>query len=535
MDEVLIKPTGKAKCVCGFKHAIVLFIIGVLFIVCGVVLRPVLENFIQKKIDDQMVLKAGSKVCTAWLAPGGKDSVPMYAKFYLFDVKNYLEVHDGAKPVVEQKGPYSYRTYKKKENVTWFDGNSTVAYNEKAWYVFDPATSCGTCQDPKRDYIHSPNMPMIILAQLTLSFDDFLHWREFFSVLFDNYKEKLFMKKTVHEVLFGYGDPIFELYLELKKKYPILSFLPDINPVFVMQPNNTYSGLTVIHTGARNIADLEMWVEWRGKRDLGLWKSKYANMINGSDGNQFPPGTITADTRLYLFTTQLCRSLYVTYDSKVTVAGIEALKFTLPATVFVNNSNNKAFCPYECYVTGILDSSGCKPNPQTTIPFKMRSPILASAPHFYHGDPSLVKAVVGLKPDSNLHETYFSIERHMGIPVDGAMRLQLNAHIQPIKDVTQTEGLQEVILPIMYFSSEAKINSDNIHLMKRTLLNPLAILHAVEYAAICIGGLLIFIVLLIFLHNFVKKKKKAMRQVLLANSSEEHKPLLINSNETSVE
>ena len=153
----------------------------------------------------------------------------------------------------------------------------------------------------------------------------------------------------------------------------------------------------------------------------------------------------------------------------------------------------------------------------------------------YHGDPSLVKAVVGLKPDSNLHETYFSIERHMGIPVDGAMRLQLNAHIQPIKDVTQTEGLQEVILPIMYFSSEAKINSDNIHLMKRTLLNPLAILHAVEYAAICIGGLLIFIVLLIFLHNFVKKKKKAMRQVLLANSSEEHKPLLINSNETSVE
>ena len=82
------------------------------------------------------------------------------------------------------------------------------------------------------------------------------------------------MKKTVHEVLFGYEDPIFELYLELKKKYPILSFLPDINPVFVMQPNNTYSGLTVIHTGARNIADLEMWVEWRGKRDLGSLEVK---------------------------------------------------------------------------------------------------------------------------------------------------------------------------------------------------------------------------------------------------------------------
>ena len=226
----------------------------------------------------------------------------------------------------------------------------------------------------------------------------------------------------------------------------------------------------------------------------------------------------------------------MTYASKVTVAGIEALKIILPATLFINGSeylDNKAFCPYECYVTGILDSSGCKPNPQTTIPFKMRSPILVSAPHFYHGDPSLVEAVVGLKPDSNLHETYFSIERHMGIPIDGAMRLQLNAHIQSIKDITQTEGLQEVILPIMYFSFEAKINSDKIHLMKRTLLNPLAILHAVEYAAICIGGLLVFSVLIILVFNFVEKKKKRIRHVLLANSSEEEKPLLVNSNETS--
>ena len=104
-------------------------------------------------------------------------------------------------------------------------------------------------------------MPMIILAQLTLSFDNFLHWRELISVIFDNYKEKLFLRKTV-QVLFGYGDPIFEL-----------SFLPDINPVFLMQPNETYSGITAVHTGARNIADLEAWVEWRGRRDV-WWPSE---------------------------------------------------------------------------------------------------------------------------------------------------------------------------------------------------------------------------------------------------------------------
>ena len=276
-----------------------------------------------------------------------------------------------------------------------------------------------------------------------------------------------------------------------------------------------------------------LWPHWA----TGLWKSKYDNMINGSDGTQFPPGTISINSRLYLFTTQPCRSLYMTYDSKVTVAGIEALKFTLPATIFINGNaypDNKAFCPYECYVTGILDSSGCQPNPQTTIPFKMRSPILVSAPHFYHGDPSLVEAVVGLKPDSNLHETYFSIEQHTGIPFDGVMRLQLNAHIQPIKDITQTEGLQEVVLPIMYFSFEAKINSDKILLMKRTLINPLAILQGVEYVFICIGSLLILVVLIIFLQNIVRNMNmKTIRKTLLAKSVEEQNPLLENINGTS--
>ena len=534
MDEAPVKPTTrKARCVCGYKHAIVLFIISVLLIVCGVVLRPVLNNFIQNKIDEQLVLKPGSQVYTAWFAPGGEDSVPIYTKFYLFDVKNYLEIHNGARPVVEQRGPYSYRAYERKDNVTWFDGNSTVAYNEKSWYIFDPTTSCETCQNPQRDFIHTPNMPMIILAQLTLSFDDFLHWRELISVIFDNYKEKLFLNKTVHEVLFGFEDPIFQLYMELKKKHPILSFLPDINPIFLMQPNDTYFGKTAVHTGARNIEDLEMWVEWRGRKDVGLWKSRYANMINGSDGTQFPPGTIASDTRLYIFTTQLCRSLYLSYDSDVTVAGIEALKFAIPASIFINGSEfleNKAFCPYECYKTGILDTSGCQPNPQTKIPLKMRSPILVSAPHFYHGDPSLLEAVVGLKPESNLHETYFSVERHMGIPIDGAMRLQLNAHIQPIKDIAQTEGIHEVILPIMYFSFDAKINADKIHLMKRSLLVPLAILHGVENAVIGIGGLLIFIVLIVLVKNFVRKRNmKTMRKRLLANSAEEHKPLLVNN------
>ena len=102
---------------------------------------------------------------------------------------------------------------------------------------------------------------------------------------FDNYKEKLFVKKTVHEVLFGYEDPIFELYLELKKKYPFLNFLPDINPVFLMQPNghlfwdDSRTHRSKKHCGFRNVGRMagkegcgslevkicqyDKWIKWQ--------------------------------------------------------------------------------------------------------------------------------------------------------------------------------------------------------------------------------------------------------------------------------
>lgn len=235
-------------------------------------------------------------------------------------------------------------------------------------------------------------------------------------------------------------------------------------------------------------------------------------MINGSDGTQFPPGSVTSHSRLYLFLTQLCRSIYMIYDTEVQLNGIKALKFTVPATVFLNGSDypeNKAFCPYECYTTGILDTSGCQSNSETAIPFKMRSPILVSAPHFYHGDPKLVEAVNGLKPVAALHETFFSVEPHTGIPIDGAMRLQLNAHIQPVEDIKQTECLQEVILPIMYFSGEAKINSVKTKLMKDKILGPLSVVYSAEYVAIGIGTFLLLVALVLSVISCLKNRQTA--------------------------
>ena len=51
-------------------------------------------------------LKNGSESYTNWKNP----PVTVYMQFYMFDVKNAYEIiNNGEKPMVEQRGPYTYR------------------------------------------------------------------------------------------------------------------------------------------------------------------------------------------------------------------------------------------------------------------------------------------------------------------------------------------------------------------------------------------------------------------------------------------
>ena len=52
--------------------------------------------------------------------------------------------------------------------------------------------------------------------------------------------------------------------------------------------------------------------EWQQKTELTFWgteeeKDPYCNMINGSDGTQYPPDRLDENSVVYIFVTQLCR------------------------------------------------------------------------------------------------------------------------------------------------------------------------------------------------------------------------------------
>lgn len=501
----------------------VLFTVGVVLIMIGGTFYPIIDRAIQDKINEKLVLNPDSTGYAAWKAPGKEPGVPIYMQFFIFDVVNFKEVQQGAKPYLEQKGPYSYREYREKQNITWDSENSTVSYNERTWFIFDPETSCRKC-DPFNDHVHTINLPLITLAKVIEKYKDILEWKEFVSWVLKQFKEFLFAKRKVHDLLWGYPDPILEYYRNFIEKYH-LDFLPKINPFIALQQNNTLSGRVKVYTGAHSISQLEVWIEWKGKSNVGVWNTSYGNMINGTDGTQFAPGTLSLQDTVYVFVTNLCRSLYLTYDSSVKVEDISTLKFTTPPKLFLNgtlNGNNKAFCPHRCYPSGILDVSVCQDSP-------ISLPVFVSAPHFYLGDHALVEAVGGLSPNPEEHATFLKVEPHTGLPIHTAKRLQINALMQPVKHLSQTEEIPKLFLPIIYINETAKIDSSNGKLLKEKVLQPFTIAHIVEFGLVCIGGLLVLVACIFLIKVTIRNRKLSkIRQMLIAQSTEERKPLLIS-------
>ena len=491
----------KAGCCSARKKICLLFVSAVVVLVLGAVSFSFTNKWLQSIIDAQLVLKRNSPLYEQWKAT----TIPVYIQFYMFTVENPMEVKQGVYPFVSQKGPYSYRVYQTKKNITW-NRNGTVSYNKFSKYEFDAGSSCSQC-DPHVDNITLPNIPLVILSQASKMFpgSSFI-----FSIIFEQFKETFFKETSVHKLLWGYKDPVFELFAKLRSKYH-LTFLPQIDPVFRMMRNNTLDGIVTVYTGAEDIRRTGVWKDWNGKPDVGLWNSSWANMLNGSDGMQFPPQTNSEDV-LYAFFVQLCRSMRFVYDSQKTIHGVETLRFTYPKDLWENasvNPGNAGFCPNGCFPTGILDASVCKKTP-VSIPV-----IVASEPHFYQGDPMLVKKVGGLNPIKEEHGTFFDIEPHFGLPLHLKIQIQLNVYIKSVDLIPQTQGVKDVILPIMYFNNSVTIDKSTANKMKE-ILTLMKIAPWVSMSLILIGAAAL-VVACFCIGKVIKQKKREKKGSDAAN------------------
>ncbi|NXX85443.1 SCRB1 protein, partial [Urocolius indicus] len=361
--------------------------------------------------------------------------VPFYMSVYFFEVLNPKEVLQGAKPVLSQHGPYVYREFRYKTNITFHD-NDTVSFLEYRRLFFQPHLSNGT----EEEYIVVPNILMMGAAVMMEKLPNFV--KLLLSGALAGLKQEAFMNRTVGEILWGYEDPLIDA---------INAIVPGLIPFkgkfgLFVEMNNTNSGLFTVNTGMKNISRVHIVDSWNGLKKVNYWRSNECNMINGTSGEMWPP--FMTPTSLEFYSPDACRSMTLVYEQSGKFKGVPTYRFVAPKTLFANGTEyppNEGFCP--CMQSGILNVSSCRLN----------APMFISHPHFYNADPALVDAVVGLDPSKDKHALFLDVHPMTGIPMNCSIKLQLNLYIKQVSGIIQTGKITPVVLPLLWFAESGSI------------------------------------------------------------------------------
>ncbi|XP_044189029.1 lysosome membrane protein 2-like isoform X2 [Thunnus albacares] len=474
------------------ERCCVVYVVGItcaalLIVWIRLVLGQVVIMLVHNRLKKELVLVEGSRVFESWKRP----PPPVYMQYFFFNMTNVKEFLQGAKPQVNQIGPYTYREYRYKDNVSMVENGTRVsAYNTKS-FVFLREKSVG---DPAVDNITTVNIPAwAVMTKVKGSF-----WKSsMVSIWMNSIGSGLFTTRTVDELLWGYEDPLLQR---------VASSNPEVETTFglMYKKNGSNDGEFIYHTGEQNYMDYGRVETWKGQRQLNFWTTNQSNSINGSDGSAFHP-LLNKNERIYIFTPDLCRSIYMEFEKDVEVKGIPAYRFTPPRSVLASkeeNPANEGFCvtPQECLGTGLLKVSPCRKG----------APVVASFPHFYLGDAKYA-AALGLSPQRKHHQTFLDLNPTTGVIVRASKRAQINVLLGRVPGFPSTRGFNETVFPVMFLNESVVIDDVSAAKIQKLLLI-VTIVSNFPLIIVGLGGimLLIFIILLIR----ARKQKNEVKRIV---------------------
>ncbi|KAM3858957.1 platelet glycoprotein 4 [Diretmus argenteus] len=430
-------------------------VVGAVLAVLGGVLIPVGKNIIEGTVEKESVIENGTTAYENWAAAGAL----VYRQFWLYDVQNPLEVlQNGSKPVVLEKGPYTYRTrYLAKENIT-HHSNHTVSFLLPAGAIFERSKSVG----PEEDSVTSLNLAVAGAYSL---FPKIMHF--LVESLIKKSNASLFQHRTVGELLWGYPDTMLNRTMG-----------------FFVPYNGTYDGYYNVHTGKDDISKVGIIDRWRGERTVNAWDNRYCDMINGTDASSFAP-FVNKKKPLYFFTSEICRSVSAVYEDTMDLKGIKVYRFTLPPSTLASpkvNPDNQCFCKdklvtNDCTMAGVLDIRSCP-----------RGPVYISLPHFVHGSPDLTENVLGLNPSVEHHSTYLDVEPTTGFTLGFAKRLQVNMMYGPSRVITVLKKVKDyTIFPLVWMNETAVLDDETAERIKEELMSRIGLLKKIQNGLLGVG------------------------------------------------
>lgn len=380
-------------------------------------------------------------------------------KIYLFNFTNPEEFLDGAKPKLDELGPYVYGEKYINDEMNWLSENE-IEYIPKRLYKFKPRQSNGKLMDE----INAMNVPMFVALHQIKNGPSFVS-RSFQRIL-ERLKQTAFEKTTIRKIIWGQKNPLIRLGREIIRdprfKYPYENY------GMLVGKNMTDNGKARINTGLGEEGYLGEILKWNDEDGLKFWKEgSQCDRPVGTEGIFFKPNMKNTDT-VQLFNRNFCRSIKFVYQKDVVQegTGIKGKRFVPSPDTFESGfkfPDNKCFClrgSCRGVPSGVFNMSECQ----------YGAPIMLSFPHFLYGNPDLIDKVEGISPDPEKHLSYFDISP-AGTLLKARAGAMLSIAVDKVEGVKQADKLRKIIIPIMYFMIETDgiTDPDDVERVKRII------------------------------------------------------------------
>ncbi|KAJ8669368.1 hypothetical protein QAD02_000627 [Eretmocerus hayati] len=487
LNQILLKPSKEMAKV---KKRICFMIIAALICVAtgiyGIILWP---GFFHSILTNQLVLSPTSMSHLMWR----KTPVPMYLKIYLYNWTNSEDLSkSNVKPHFQQMGPYVFREVDTKVNQIWDEYLTTLTYQQKREWYFEPEMSNGTLKDKVTNLNPiSATIGYMVRSNSTV--------RKWIANNLLKYSEKITITKTVKQLLFdGYDDILLDLAAKVKFDLPFEKFAW----FYARNGSETYDGLFSIFTGSDDFNSLGFLKEWNHD-SVSPKFSKTCGRIKGTVGDLWPP--LTYNDTISVFSPDVCTTISLKEDGTSEWLGVTGKRFSSDPSMFDNGTevpSRKCYCQsVECQPSGTLNVSNCK----------FGAPAFVSLPHFYLADKSYRQKIDGMNPNKEDHQFTLLIEPDTGIPIQVRAALQINFLVRPYDGLSYFDKFSEMYVPMLWFTQDVNLTSDVVSQVKLLKILPTAGNGLLGF----IIGIGVFLVVLSGIMYFRQKVRDEQNDILI--------------------
>ncbi|KRT82644.1 hypothetical protein AMK59_3893 [Oryctes borbonicus] len=295
------------------------------------------------------------------------------------------------------------------------------------------------------------------------------------------------------EFMFGYKSTLMTL------GYQFLPSWIDFDKLGLIDRMYNFKGdYETVYTGEDDITKAGLLDTYRGSTKLPQWEGYCGNIQNASDGTKFPSNLDKNET-IFFYRKSLCRAKPLVFINTTISSGLKGYVYKFEDKALDNGKyleKNKCFCKTnKCMPPGLLDVHECY----------YGFPIALSYPHFLDADQSLAEMVDGLKPDRRKHESYMVLQPESGLPLDLAVRYQINMALNNVDKIEHVKKFSNMVIPMLWTENRLYTLPPSLASRFQLYLNVLPlVVQASLYTLFTIG--VIFIV--ISLRKFTKSSKR---------------------------